>query len=128
MSEPQGKLAQGTIVWAQITDARGQIKRYPAVILTATGEIDPGSPIQCVAITTSFPEPPPREYVELPWFPGRHPATQLSRRSAAVCNWLVELSLDQVQDVKGFVPTKVMLQIVERVRDLNQPNGPGAEE
>jgi len=119
MPESRGQLAQGSLVWADVADGRGHIKRRPLVIVTETSEIVLDGPVVGVAVTTTYPEPPPREFVELPWDRRRHPATRLVRRSAAVCNWLVELTPSQVVEVRGYVPTKVLLQIIERVRDLN---------
>ena len=122
MREWRDQLAQGSIVWARIPDPRGLIKRRPVVILTDAGEIVLNGPIVGVAVTTSFPDPPPRIYVELPCHSRGHPATRLTRRSAAVCNWLVQLQPSDVEEIKGVVPTQTMLSIVNRVRELNTPS------
>lgn len=119
MGASQRKLEQGSIVWAEIPDPRGHVKRHPVVIITDASEIVLDSPVIGVAVTTTYPEPPLREHVELPWSRQRHSATRLARRSAAVCNWLVRLLPSQVIEVRGFVPTKTLLEIVKRVRELN---------
>lgn len=119
MREPSRQLAQGCIVWASISDPRGRLKKRPLVIVTETSEIVLDNPIVAVAVTTTFPEPPTRQYVELPWDRRGHPATKLARRSAAVCNWLVELTTSQVEEIKGFIPTRTLIEIINRVRELS---------
>jgi len=114
------QLEQGSIVWVDIADPRGVRKRRPAVILSASDEKLPDAPVEAVAITTTFPDPIPHTHIELPWHPKRHPATGLTRRSAAVCSWLVELRPSQAVEPEGYVPTNVMLRIVERVAELKR--------
>ena len=113
-----GSLAQRDIVWARVADPRGHVKRRPVIIVTATDEIILDGPIAAVAISSTLPETLTREYVDLPWSHLGHPATRLSRRSAAVCNWQVQLRPSDVDEVKGFVPTKTMIGILDRMRDL----------
>jgi hypothetical protein len=120
MSAPGPKLAQGAIVWACVCDPRGNAKERPLIILTETSEILHDEPVVAVAVTTAFPEPPPFEFVELPWAPQRHPATRLSRRSAAACRWLVELRPSQVLEIRGHLPTTHLLTILKRVAALHQ--------
>ncbi|MFH1109268.1 MAG: hypothetical protein V1790_08750 [Planctomycetota bacterium] len=119
MREGADKLAQGTIVWADVKSPSGDVKRRPLVILTETTESILDSPIVGVAITTSFPDPPDVGFVELPWDPRGHSATRLRRRSAAACRWLVSLLPGDVVEVKGYVPQRTLLEIVRRVRGLN---------
>jgi len=121
MREAGGKLAQGAIIWANVSDPRGYVKRHPLVIITDSTEIVLDRPFVGVAVTTTYPDPPTIRHVELPWSPRGHPATRLARRSAAVCDWLVELRASQVEEIKGFIPTKTLIQILERVRALHGP-------
>ena len=114
-----GSLAQGDIVWARIADPRGNVKRRPVIIVTATDDIILDGPVAAVAITSTVPETLTREYGDLPWSHMGHPATGLRRRSAAVCNWPIQLRPSDVDEVKGFVPTKTMLRILERKRELD---------
>jgi hypothetical protein len=118
MPAARGQLTQGSVVWARVSDPRGHQKLRPLVILTDSSEIVLDSPVVGVAVTTSFPDPPTREYVELPWASHGHPATRLRRRSAAACRWLVRLLPSEVEDVKGYVPSKVLLLVMQRVREL----------
>lgn len=118
MSGTPQQIAQGSVVWAEVADKNGFRKRRPVVIITATGEILLNAPIVAAAITTSYAEPPPPNVVELPWTHYGHPATGLRQRSAAVCDWLVTLLPGDVQEIKGYVPTKRLLQVIEKVKTL----------
>ena len=81
-------LQQGRIVWAEIRDPDGKnSKRRPAVIVTATEEIQPDEPFVVAAITTRLTKPLPADFVELPWHRAGHPRTKLRIRCAAVCSW-----------------------------------------
>ena len=116
---PPEKLQQGTIVWAEVSH-RGIKKKRPLVVITDTEEIVMDCEICAVAITTTYEDPPPDTHIELPWYRQRHPMTGLSRRSAAVCDWLVSLRPGDVIEVKGQVPSKKLLDIINRVRELNE--------
>ena len=119
MAEPPlDKLRQGAIVWAEVSH-RGTKKKRPLVVITGTEEIVMDGEICAVTITTTYVDPPPDTHIELPWFRERHGMTGLSRRSAAVCNWLVSLRLGDVIEVKGQVPSRILLDIINRVRELN---------
>lgn len=117
------RLSQGSVVWAEVADPRGNIKRRPLVIVTATDEIVLDQPIVAVAITTTYPEPPPRNCVPLPWSPHRHPATRLARRSAAVCDWLIQVLPSDIELTGGYVPARTMLRILECLQGLGSDGG-----
>ena len=106
-------------MWASLQDPRGSAKERPAVILTPTGEIREGIPFVLMAITTSFPDPPPEHHVPLPWNPDpRRVRTRLAQRSAAVLTWLSAVSADQVVAVKGDVPAGLMRELQQRLQQL----------
>lgn len=108
-------------MWASIPDPRGgNTKLRPIVIVTDTSEIVLDAEIVGVAITTTYPQPPDRRHVELPWARHRHPATGLARRSAAVCDWLVKLRPSQVLEIKGYVPQLALLEVLCRIREFNE--------
>jgi mRNA-degrading endonuclease toxin of MazEF toxin-antitoxin module len=115
MARDAGRLEQGQIVWAEVLDRAGNPKKRPLVIVTSTDEIVLDTPIVAVAISTTFPDPAPDDHVELPWHSRAHPATRLARRSAAVCTWLVELRSSDIKEVKGFVPTATLLEVLKRL-------------
>jgi mRNA-degrading endonuclease toxin of MazEF toxin-antitoxin module len=109
------ELRRGRIVWASLRDHNGKAKERPAIVLTATPDIRLDGPVEVVAVTTAFPEPPPPEYVELPWDPQGRAKTRLRKRSAAVLTWIAELHHDDVLEYYGEVPSKVMKEILERL-------------
>jgi len=108
-------IQQGSIVWVTMTDGRGFTKRRPAVVLTANDEILLDGPVVVAAITTAYGEPPPHNLVELPWSSQGIARTGLRRRSAAVCNWLVDAAISDLEDTGHFVPTKYLIEILKRL-------------
>jgi len=70
-----------------------------------------------MAITTTYPNPAPSDHIELPWNPDRRrTSTRLARRSAAVVTWLVTVYSDEVEDVIGDLPPKILNIIRQRLR------------
>jgi mRNA-degrading endonuclease toxin of MazEF toxin-antitoxin module len=116
-------LQQGRIIWATMRDPNGQNpKERPAVIVTATAEIQSGHPIVVVAITGTLPNPLPSEYVELPWHRNKHPKTGLKKRCAAQCTWLCTLYESDIKEYAGVVPNAKMLAILAKIPRLaSQP-------
>ena len=109
------KLEQGRIVWAELPSSDGRSRKCrPAVILTRTDQIRAGSPFVAVAITTTFPDPPPDDHVLLPWHPNGAVRTRLNRPCAAACSWLVQITESDVMRVGGVVPPELMRTIVEK--------------
>jgi hypothetical protein len=99
------------------TDHNGFRKRRPAIILTPTDQIAQAEKLVLMAITTTFPDPPPANHIPLPWFPDpRKSPTGLARRSAAVIDWLEVVSADDILSVRGQVPGVYMNRIQEALR------------
>ncbi len=119
MDQPVGNLEQGSIVWAWVPDPKGEEKCRPAVVITATDEIVLNGPVAVVAVSASIPETLPESHIELPWHPARHPATHLSKRCAAVCNWLAKIRPSDIVEIRGYVPARWLLPIVDLVNQLN---------
>jgi mRNA-degrading endonuclease toxin of MazEF toxin-antitoxin module len=110
------ELREGRIVWAIVRDPNGFRKRRPAVILTPTLEISRNQPLVLMAITTSYPDPAPAHYIELPWHPNRRQtSTGLARRSAAVLNWLDTVYPDEIDGIIGIVPGRALAEIRRRI-------------
>src|ERR1043166_3560654 len=99
----------GQIVWVEMADANGIRKVRPAVILTPTDQIQPSSTLAVVAITSQVPQPPPGDYVLLPWHPRGHPRTGLNRRGPAVCSWFAQVGPSAIQGVAGLVTGPLLL-------------------
>jgi mRNA-degrading endonuclease toxin of MazEF toxin-antitoxin module len=113
-------LRYGRIIYAWIADHNGHAKLRPALILTPTGQISEHGPIIVAAITTTFPDPPPANCVQLPWHPGGRAVTRLRQRSAAVVNWLSSIESGQVVGFGGDVPTRVMNAIQQKLHAADQ--------
>jgi len=100
-----------------VRDRNGFRKRRPAIVLTPTAEISEAQPLVLMAITTTYPNPAPSDHIELPWNPDRRrTSTRLARRSAAVVTWLVTVYSDEVEDVIGDLPPKILNIIRQRLR------------
>ena len=118
MSEFVADLEQGAIVWARVADPRSRIKTRPLIILTSKDEFFLDEPVAAVAVTTTFAEPPASGTVPLPWHPRGQTLTGLTRRSAAVCQWVIRLRPSEVIDVCGIVPKVILLEIIKEVQRL----------
>ena len=109
-------LQQGRIIWAVIRDLNGQNpKERPAVIITATAEIEPDRPIAAVAITGTLTDPLSPEFVELPWHRSKHPKTGLKKQCAANCRWVIEIDPADIKEYAGVVPEAQMFEILQRI-------------
>jgi hypothetical protein len=74
-----------------------------------------------MAISTSYPTPPPLGHVELPWHNDKkRVSTRLNQRSAAVVNWLRFVHPDEIEELAGDVPPRKMLEILQQL-DRLQP-------
>jgi mRNA-degrading endonuclease toxin of MazEF toxin-antitoxin module len=116
------QLVRGRIVEAEVVDPQGRNrKQRPLIIVTATDEIQAGTPLVAVAVSTTFPHPIPDDCVELPFHPGGQSRTGLRKRSVAVCSWLATLTHADVTREIGHVPAQQMLVILEKVKELTTP-------
>jgi hypothetical protein len=114
-------LHAGQIVWATVRDPRGYRKRRPVIILTPDAEILPDRPLALMAVTTSFPDPPPPDCIELPWNPDpRRVGTGLAQRSAVVVTWMETAYPDEIDGVIGAVPKRLLAEIHRRIARENQ--------
>jgi mRNA-degrading endonuclease toxin of MazEF toxin-antitoxin module len=112
------ELRYGRIVWTAVKDRHGFRKTRPCIVLTPTEQIRADEPIALMAVTTTFPEPPPPDHIPLPFHPDpRRVRTQLARRSAAVVTWVVTAYADEITDVIGDVPRTTMRAIQARLRE-----------
>ena len=115
MNPQRPGLRRGRIVWATVSDVRGQRKHRPLIILTPTDQIREDEPLIAMAISTTYPDPPPKDHIELPWHPSGRAGTKLRKRSAAVLSWIVELEMDEIAEMHGDVPSHLMLQILQKL-------------
>jgi mRNA-degrading endonuclease toxin of MazEF toxin-antitoxin module len=114
----------GDIIWARVRDRRGIAKERPCIIITPTELIRPDGELLLMAITTTFPDPPPQWHVPLPWNPDfRRVGTRLAQRSAAVITWLDVVPAQEVRQVMGRVPPKQLREIERLQAELLQREG-----
>jgi hypothetical protein len=81
----------------------------------ATDAISADEPLLALAVTTTFPDPPPDDCVPLPWHPQGRVLTGLRKRSAAVLSWIVSLDIADVLMLHGDVPAPLMHEILRRL-------------
>jgi hypothetical protein len=106
----------------ELTDPQGRNpKDRPAVIVTATEEIQPDGEVWVVAISTQMDAAPAEEQVALPWHPQRHPRTGLTERSSAVCTWLRKVPLSSIRKYGGMVPGRQLIELMGKVDALLPP-------
>jgi mRNA-degrading endonuclease toxin of MazEF toxin-antitoxin module len=104
-------------VRANLADPRGQVKRRPSIIATSTDAIRSEQPFVVIAVSTSYPDPPPEDHVELPWNADRRRVrTRLNRRCAAVITWLRTITSEDVDDFAGEVPPALMITILQKLK------------
>ncbi|MBY0514259.1 MAG: type II toxin-antitoxin system PemK/MazF family toxin [Gemmataceae bacterium] len=115
MSSP---LVQGRIVWTAVRDADGNEKSRPAVILTATAEIDPAGEVIVAAVTTQLGRARFSESVALPPDPAGHPQTGLKKPSEVVCTWLAAVPVAALTPTAGAVPPDLLAEILAKVDRL----------
>lgn len=117
---PLPSLCQGRIVWIEVADARGNVKRRPVVLITSDDEIDTAAELVGVVCshTSVHVKPRPNDYIEVPHDPSRVCRTKLRKPTVAVCRWAVSLSkaelatLDE-SDYGGVVPLRTLERIIE---------------
>jgi len=109
-------LRYGRIVFAWIEDRNGFTKLRPAVVVVKDEDITNDRELILVAVTTTFADPPPEFCIPLPWHPRGHPVTRLTKRSAAVCNWLSVTRPERIVGFGGYVPAKTMQLIQAKLR------------
>ena len=107
-----GRFSFGQIVLAYFSDGKGRTKERPCVIISSNASNDSGDPLQVVAITGNFDQPPPSHHIQLPWTHDRSVATGLNKPCVAKCNWLREVDQHKVIKSVGYVPAELVDQIV----------------
>ena len=116
-------LCRGRIVWVELLDPQGRNpKCRPAVIVTPDEEIQPDGDVWVVAISSQLDAAPTEDQVELPWDRRGHPKTKLKERCAAVCSWMIKVSVAGIQETAGVVPSGQFLDILSRIKLPEPPS------
>ncbi len=125
-------LVQGRIVFCRkpIADPQGGNPKAnrPFVVITHPDDIQGAQTIQGVAITDQLSLSPKEHYYPLPTGEGAK-LHGCSRGSAALCTWIVSLSISDLDVSNGCLKLKYVYSIVEKVRELKpgvfQSRAPG---
>jgi mRNA-degrading endonuclease toxin of MazEF toxin-antitoxin module len=120
MAEP---MRFGQVVWVSIADHNGISKKRPAVVVTPDDDGEASGLGDVVAITSTLQTPLPEDHVLLPWHAQGHPRTGLKRKCAAVCSWVVQVSVDDIESVAGSITGSTLAEIVRKIR----PRPPATE-
>ncbi len=121
------QLCRGRIVWVELLDPQGRNpKCRPVVIVSPDTDIREDGHVWVVAITTQLDEAPAEVQVELPWERRGHPRTKLRERCAAVCSWMVRVSVASIQEYAGTVPGRQLLDILTRIKPPESPDDSSA--
>jgi mRNA-degrading endonuclease toxin of MazEF toxin-antitoxin module len=115
----------GQVVWVAIADHNGIRKTRPAVVVTPNDDIDATGLADVVAITSTLQMPLADDHVLLPWHPQGHPRTGLKRKCAAVCSWVVQVSVDDVETVAGSITGATLAEILRKIR--SEPPSEGTQ-
>ena len=118
-------LCRGRIVRVEVLDPQGRNpKCRPAIIVTPTEEILPDGVVTLVGITGSLDAAPAEVQVALPWHRQGQVGTGLTKPCVAVCTWLFTRPVSSIQESRGIVPDRQMLQILDKIKSLAPPPPP----
>ena len=111
------EIALGRVIWLDVTDPQGNpAGEHAAVILTTKDEYEAGEAIKAVVISSKLHHAAKDRMVELPWSRGRHVYTGLSKRSAAICDWVVNVRKDHIREYAGRIYGKWLHEILAKVK------------
>jgi hypothetical protein len=103
----------GTILWAKF-GPRGQYKKRPAVVL---GEPDSSGILYVVVGSKKLPRDPSHG-IELPWDHQGRCRTKLKVRTIVDISWRRRIHIDDVLQVGGILPPKILVEIQDAIRRL----------
>jgi mRNA-degrading endonuclease toxin of MazEF toxin-antitoxin module len=108
----------GMIVIVKVADPRGGNPKPRRVVVLADRVSPVGkSELVVVALTSTF-DPKNPLVVQIPYGPPPrgHPATKCVKATAAVCNWVQPVSIDDVIEQKGYLSQDALSRILAGVR------------
>ena len=112
-------LKQGDIVIATVRPPRGEVKRRPAVIVTATPAIVGAATVRVVGISTSYRSDDP-DVVPLGWRADGRIHTRLRRDSAATPNLGVTVPVVDLDATGGHLSASELLVLLNVLNRLGQ--------
>ena len=78
----------------------------------------PDDAVPCVVIKTLRGATKESDEIGIPWKPTGHPQTSLTSPSAAVCSWVINVSVDGFEEYKGKCPAPLTAEIMRLVQKL----------
>lgn len=104
---------QGSVIRAWVTDPRdNNPKPRPLVVVSKTAEIESTGAFFAVAITGEFGEPLLDGEILLPWDQRGRCKSGLTKECVANCNWMRQLVLSDVIEIKGHLRGAELDQVV----------------
>jgi hypothetical protein len=117
---PVPSLCQGRIVWIDVADARGNVKRRPVVIISSDDDISGADVLVGVVCshTSVHVEPRPEDYIEVPHDPAGVCRSKLRKPTVAICRWTVSMTKSVLAALEkdnygGIVPATALETIVD---------------
>lgn len=117
----------GSVIWAEMEDAKGFRKVRPVVVVTATADIAAGRSLRVVAITTRLPSPLPTDHVLLPWDRDGKARSGLRRKCAALTTWQADIAASDVQQVVGHLHPALMAELLTKAVAARPPPADAVE-
>ena len=118
MAQAPAIYVPGHIVKVHLDESLGGGKIRWMLVLSGVQSDDKGSFYLCVAITTTFPDPPAANNVLLPWHPEGSVSTGLRKRSAVVLDWVRRIPPEGIIQKDGYVTNRLLQQILKSLEDL----------
>lgn len=110
------KIKRGEIFFATYPDPNGQNQKHrPTLVIS---ESSSEGVLTCVAISHTLPNPLTDNLVLVPYANSGPCVTGLKQRSAAVCNWIVEVKVSDADPPCGVLPAKYLLQVIQKAKDF----------
>jgi mRNA-degrading endonuclease toxin of MazEF toxin-antitoxin module len=107
----------GDVVKVELHELRGGGKPRWMLVLAGPQAEAGQSFYLCVAISTTFPEPPPAMNVPLPWHPQGLASTGLRKRSAAILDWVRRMPSELILKREGHIKPTLLRQIYALLED-----------
>jgi mRNA-degrading endonuclease toxin of MazEF toxin-antitoxin module len=113
-------IQRGTIIFAEMRDPDGNLKKRPALVLSSQAKIDSGSDLVVAGISTRFTRPIQAGWFELAASPFRDPTTGLKRPSVVKSDFLATVAKKDVISVFGRAPASIVKQVLLILRDASR--------
>jgi len=123
----QNALLRGSTIWAYIRGPNGELisypdgnpKPHPALVLTATPEIEAGQVLTVAAISTKFePNAIPSNWFRMPTNPSGHSVTGLDQPCVVKADWIKQVKQEDVQSISPGVCRQQTRQVLNWLNQM----------